>query len=381
LTVTTPRVALAVPFLEPGRASGGETAVRALIRGLDRIGDEAAHVTLVASTLNEDWVGALGLETLRVTVSPSGLKRPEVPRGAALAAGAMLPSRLSRQLDRDFDVVHFPLVPPLPLRRARCVVTVWDMNHRDRSFDYGRATRLYRLVAYDLPARRVAAVLAPTVDAAGAIDRHIRPRFGPPLVVMPGVLDDSLAPPPARPCVAPYLFYPATWWPHKNHEGLIAALARTRSPVRLVLSGGPADAPARAAEAAARFGVADRVQHVGRVSDGEVLALYAQARAVVYPSLYEGFGIPPLEAMAAGAPVIASDIPPIREVTGGAALLVDATSIDALACGVDQIWHDAELRAVLSAAGSHRAEFFSAEAGARRHLRVYEAVAASPRRR
>jgi glycosyltransferase involved in cell wall biosynthesis len=115
----------------------------------------------------------------------------------------------------------------------------------------------------------------------------------------------------------------------------------------------------------------DRVHFTGYVSDESLRALYSSCRAFVYPSLYEGFGLPPLEAMACGAPVVASRIPSIREVTGDAALLFDPKDSDELARLLINLLEDEGARRTLSAAGIQRAGDFSWARTARMTLDVY----------
>jgi glycosyltransferase involved in cell wall biosynthesis len=126
--------------------------------------------------------------------------------------------------------------------------------------------------------------------------------------------------------------------------------------------------------AAAARGVTDRVVFTGYVPPGDLPALYAGAACFVFPSVYEGFGLPVLEAMAAGAPVVASRVGAIPEVAGDAALLVDASRPAALAEAIEAVLSDGALRAGLVERGRIRARAFSWEATARRTLAVYEEV-------
>ena len=118
----------------------------------------------------------------------------------------------------------------------------------------------------------------------------------------------------------------------------------------------------------------DRLRWTGYVSDEDLCALYASCRAFVYPSIYEGFGLPPLEAMACGAPVISSLIPSITEVLGSAAHLVSPTDTHALSQSMIQLWENSDERQRLSVAGRARASEFSWERTARLTREVYEAA-------
>jgi glycosyltransferase involved in cell wall biosynthesis len=121
----------------------------------------------------------------------------------------------------------------------------------------------------------------------------------------------------------------------------------------------------------------DRVRWTGYVSDDDLCTLYSACRAFIYPSIYEGFGLPPLEAMACGAPVISSSIPSIAEVLSDAALLVAPTDADALTKGIIDIWENKDQRRRLSEAGTARAAKFSWERTARETREVYETALGS----
>jgi glycosyltransferase involved in cell wall biosynthesis len=121
----------------------------------------------------------------------------------------------------------------------------------------------------------------------------------------------------------------------------------------------------------------DRVRWTGYVSDDDLCALYSACRAFIYPSIYEGFGLPPLEAMACGAPVISSSIPSITEVLGDAALLVAPTDVEALTKSIIDLWENKDERQRLSKAGPARAAEFSWERTARQTREVYEAALVS----
>ena len=114
---------------------------------------------------------------------------------------------------------------------------------------------------------------------------------------------------------------------------------------------------------------------VGYVAPQDLAALYSLATVLAYPSLSEGFGLPVLEAMACGTPVLTSNAPALREVAGDAALLVPPSDVDAIASGLTRLLEDAPLRAELQARGARRATLFSWDRCARETLAVYRRVA------
>jgi len=121
--------------------------------------------------------------------------------------------------------------------------------------------------------------------------------------------------------------------------------------------------------------VRGRVRMPGYVADADLPALYSAATAFVYPSLYEGFGLPPLEAMACGTPVITSSVSSLPEVVGEAAILVDPKDVGALASALQRILKDRQLREELSRRGRERAKLFTWDQTAEKTLEVYRLVA------
>jgi len=163
---------------------------------------------------------------------------------------------------------------------------------------------------------------------------------------------------------------------YKNIEGIlrsIALLVRRLGPqVLFVKVGGPFTQSQLAL--IARLGLERHVQHLGRVPAKDLPGVYADADLVLMPSLHEGFGLPVLEAMACGTPVIASNQGSLPEVVGDAGLLVEPTDVEAIAAAAERLLTDAELRADLRMRGLERARTFTWERTARETLAVYEKV-------
>lgn len=178
-----------------------------------------------------------------------------------------------------------------------------------------------------------------------------------------------------------YLFYPANRWRHKNHEALLQAIVQVRqqrnTAIRLVLTGHDYDGGYQVARRIEELGLGDQVRSVGYVSGEEVAALYRQAAGMVFPSLFEGFGLPLLEAMTAGCPAAVSRIPSLVEIGGESGLFFDPHSVDSIADSIHRLWTDADLRRELTAAGVERAKQFTPEQMAASHLEAFDRAASS----
>ncbi len=233
---------------------------------------------------------------------------------------------------------YYELVVRPAAHRARCVLTVSEHSRRDI------------LEWSGLPEDRV-------------------------VVVGCGVGDSFRPTGPARALDRPHLICVSNRFPHKNLPRLIAAFARARldRDLLLVLVTDPDQALRRAV---ADLGIGDRVVFRGGVDDGELAALYRGAVAAVCPSLFEGFGLPALEAMACGTPVVCSDRTSIPEVVGRAGLYVDPGDEESIAGGLERIATDRALRERLSRDGLARAALYSWDGVASRVAGVLDGLTA-----
>jgi glycosyltransferase involved in cell wall biosynthesis len=168
----------------------------------------------------------------------------------------------------------------------------------------------------------------------------------------------------------PYLLCVSTLHPHKNLERLVRAFARKKRPERLVLAGMRGFQTSAIESVIQSLEVKDRVEITGWLPREDLLRLYERAQAFVYPSTFEGFGMPVLEALAAGIPVACSNIAPIKEVAGDAVLFFDPSNEEAMAEAVDRILNDQLLRARLAQAGPERARPFTWRRTAEKTLKI-----------
>jgi glycosyltransferase involved in cell wall biosynthesis len=356
-TIASVRVALSMLTLVPGVSGGSETYARGLARALAARGlvDVTAYVPPAAPGAGE------GLPT--EVVDEWGAASSSAARLFAVARATAAPRRLRRRFD-SIDVVHYPLTVPVPRVGARSIVTLHDVQHLDLPELFPRSTRTYRRFMYDRAARAADLVVVPSdfvrersLERLGLDPARVR-------AIPLGVDLARFSPGPAT--REPFLLYPARPWPHKNHERLLEAFALLRSArpdLRLVLTGVGAE----------RFAGRPGVEARGGVSSEELVDLSRRAACLVFPSRYEGFGSPPLEAMACGTPVAAARAGSIPEVCGDAAVLFDPDDAAAIAVGVEE----ALLRAdELREPGLARVAGFTWERTAVAHEDAYRAVAA-----
>jgi glycosyltransferase involved in cell wall biosynthesis len=365
------------PFV--GARTGIGRSVEEMYRALDETVDDVAIVPY-----------ALGARTPRLRSGlPPRTRIVMLPTRALLVAWSHsnLPS-IDRWV-RGADVVHATNYVAPPTRRP-LLVTV-----NDCSFAHYPDTVTREVLTFGAILRRAAKrgawfhcsthaianevdeLLGPGLDAAGriAVVPFAFPALGP---ATP--LPADLA---ARVGDAPYVLALGTLEPRKNIARLVTAfgaIADAHPDVRLVIAG--RDDSARPSVDAARAALSpaarERVVLTGSVPDDGRRALLAGAHVLAYPSLYEGFGFPVLEAMALAVPVLAADVPAIAEVAAGAARLAAPTSVDALAEGLAALLDDGALRERLVAAGTARVAQLSWEQTARGLAETYARIQAHP---
>jgi glycosyltransferase involved in cell wall biosynthesis len=352
------RVGISLLTLSSGELGGSETYGRALVRSLAAAPAHEYTVFVPASAAE----AAAGLPAVPVQEIPVARHGPA--RIPAMRGSARLSSGVGRAL-HEIEVLHYPLTVAVPRARMPFVVTVHDLQHRDHPEFFSAPRRLFRSSGYDGVARRAAAVVVPSDFVRAGVERLGIESAR--VYVIPHGVDHALFSPAEEPR-QPFLIYPARPWPHKNHERLLEAFALLRAELpdlRLVLTGGNLDAlgPLPAG-----------VENLGIVHPEELASLYRTAACLVFPSLYEGFGLPPLEAMASGCPVASSNAASLPEVCGDAAVYFDPRDPEAIANGVREALAIAD---ELHELGIARAARFTWEESARRHEYVYEAARAA----
>ena len=340
-------------------AGGTLTYAREFVRALARVGELEYRVFVSPNAP----VAGDGLPSTLVSDFPVGQTR--VRRIAGLVRAAVLPGRFRDALQTgELEGVHFPLGVMLPrLDAPPAAATVHDLQHEEFPQFFSSGQRAYRRRVYGWTIRRSRVLVA----ISEYIRRSLIERHGVDPARVRTIhhgIDPSVFSPGAE-VRKPMLVYPANRWPHKNHGRLLEAFAlvrREQPELRLVLTGGGHE----------RLALPDGVETRGYVWVAELVELYRSASAVVFPSLYEGFGLPPLEAMACGCPVAVSRAASLPEICGDAAVYFDPTSVEDIARGIDEVLTRPPRGGLAQAAR------FTWEECARRHDDVYRELAAAP---
>jgi glycosyltransferase involved in cell wall biosynthesis len=339
--------------LVPGVMGGSETYARELTKALARVGELEYRVFVPPGA--EDAGGGLPTSV----VSAYGAARSAPGRLAAMARAALAPGRLRDAMRiEELDAIHFPFTVMLPSPGpVPAATTILDLQHEEHPEFFSRTQLLYRRRFYRRPLLQSRMVITISEHARRTIlDRH--PLDPERVRAIHLAVDHDTFTPDGRPREAAFLLYPANAWPHKNHSRLFDAFAlvrRDRPELRLVLTGAGHDA----------LVLPQGVESRGHVPLPELVDLYRTTAALVYPSLYEGFGMPCLEAMACGAPVAASDVASLPEVCGDAAVYLDPTSVESIADAIRRVLDDPPQ------GGIEQAAKFTWDRCARQHDEVY----------
>jgi len=373
-------------FAATYRGAGISRSIANLLRGLQVVDAENEYTVFLGTRQVPAGVFAAPNFHPAMSLLPTAW-----PPARILWEQVVQPVELAR---RRSQLLH-ALAYVLPLAwSGPSVVTVYDLSFWRTPERFPAAQRLYLSTLTRLAVRRAARVIAisqstqrDVVELLGAPADRVR--------VVPLAIEDEFRPVTDTAALADLrrrrdlpehmILYVGTLEPRKNLVTLLEAYARCRgdaspgSPLPpLVLAGGKGWGYEAIFAAVERLGLGEAVLFPGFVPHGELPLWYSAADVLVYTSLYEGFGLPVLEALACGTPVITSNVSSLPEVAGEAGLLVDPTDAAALAEALRQVWGDADLRREMRTRGLAQAARFSLTALGRQTRNVYqEAVVAN----
>ena len=358
------RIGINALYLIPGGVGGTEIYLRELLEALARIDTINLYFVFTNLDTGADLVPRQAnfhrkVQPVRARFRPARILWEQI----------ILPLEAARY---RLDVLFNPGFTSPLLAHCPSVTVFHDLQHKRHPEHFRRLDlpfwRLFLWMSAHTSRRLIA-----TSEATRADLQHFYRIPGKSVTVIPhGVghryfeLDRS--------CPEPHLLYVATLHPHKNHERLLRAYAQRPRRERLVLAGIPGLHAKAVRALIAELNLGDSVRLTGWVTREELYGLYAHAAACVIPSTFEGFGMPVLEALAAGIPTACSDIRPLRESAGHAALFFDPFDEDAIAAALDRITGDEHLRQTLAQSGPQHARLFTWERTARKTLETLLSV-------
>jgi len=351
------------------------TYIRNLLRELAKMDHDTEYVIL---SRPEDGpaVHALG-ENFRPVKETSG--------NYSLSEQIFIPQALKRE---QVDLFHAPHYVLPPLVRCPSVVTIHDCIHlMFPQYLPNRWALAYARTSISLAAKRATRVLTVSESSKRDIQRFVDVPSGK-IDVIYNSFDPRFGVEPNEETVdrvreryqlhTDFVLYAGNVKPHKNLERLIDAFQIVRKRgldnLKLVLIGDDISKYTALRRAVHRHQLHNYVRFLGYLPEETLAVMYRLAGVFVFPSIYEGFGLPPLEAMASGTPVVTSNVSSLPEVAGDAAVLVDPYSASAIADGMYRVLTDNQLKRTLRTRGPERASQFSWESSVRRVREIYGQV-------
>ncbi|HEY8544244.1 MAG TPA: glycosyltransferase family 1 protein [Acidimicrobiales bacterium] len=365
-------------WLVPGDVGGSEDYAVGLVRELVRAGD--VDVTVFCQPELADAYPDLAATGALVPGPGFGERRSL----RLFWENSWLPYQV-RSL--GIDLLHHLGGTVPPLAATRSVLTVYDLQPLTHPERFRPAKRAWLRTALPRSARHAARVLTLSEHVRQDVVRHLGVPADRVLVVPPGVrgarVPDPAAAADARrrhgiDPAAELLLYPAITYPHKNHEVVVRAMPKVvaqRPQATLVLTGRPGPGDAAIDALAADLGIAGAVRRLGRLPRHDLDALFDSADALLFPSIHEGFGLPLLEAMTRGCPILAADASCIPEIVGAGGVLLPPTDPAAWADAVVGLLGDPGRRAELVRASADGLARFRWEDTAAAILDVYRELA------
>jgi glycosyltransferase involved in cell wall biosynthesis len=353
------------------------TYIRNLLRHLARL-DRATEFVLLCRPEDQAALNSLG-ENFRTVAETSG--------NYSVSEQVRVPLALRREAVDLFHAPHYVLPP---LVRCRSVVTIHDCIHlMFPEYLPNRVALAYARASIRTAARRATRIMTVSESSKRDILRFVD--IAPEKIdVIYNAYDERFAVEPREEEVVrvrdrfqlhdEFVLYAGNVKPHKNLERLIQAfdLVRQRGldRLKLVIIGDEVSKYAALRRAVHRHQLHKYVRFLGYLPEETLAVMYRLAGVFVFPSLYEGFGLPPLEAMASGTPVVTSNVSSLPEVAGDAAMLVDPYHPEAIAEGIHKVLADAHTRREMRRKGLERARQFSWETSIKRVRQIYGEAAA-----
>jgi glycosyltransferase involved in cell wall biosynthesis len=385
------KVGLSAISFVPGKMGGVETYFRNLVHNLLNLKEQDSYTLFCDRRFAGEFAG----QSAALSVHPISFARPSFnwfARGLLRNTLNIDPLTLAfRKV--ELDVLHHPFtVLTPPGLTTPSVLTFWDMQQEFYPEFFSPAELRKRKRTFRSSAEQATRVIVSAEFTRKCLVERYQIDPDKIDVVYTGyganyrVTEDADALARLRSRYGlerPFLYYPAATWPHKNHKNLLAALKILKEETGfdgdLVLTGVAMQSHGAMQAEVERLGLADRVKMLGYLDYAELPYLYNAATMLVFPSFFEGFGIPLVEAMACGCPVACSDATSLPEIVGPAGQLFDPASPRDIAAKVWLCWSDEKARREMARLGLERARLFDWRTTALKTREVYRKAAEAAR--
>jgi glycosyltransferase involved in cell wall biosynthesis len=397
------------PVLPGGENGGVKLLALELVKGFQTLSRDNRFLILTASWNDKELACLEGPNTQRLCVVQK--QDPKVVRSLPV------PRRLERALRRIYrfvrrhyreklqrhgplnargvDLLFCPFTAPTYVEPGIPVISlICDLQHREYPQFFAAQELDTRESFFNEVRKRADAIICISESTRESVIRHLNTdpakTYAVPICIQSRLAGDDSAKMSEQLRILgidenPYLYYPANFWPHKNHRMLITAYGMylSRNPGRamdLVFTGALDDAQRDLQEKVGRMGLDQHVHFLGYLPDDQLTAVWQGCSFLIFPSLYEGFGIPVLEAMQFGKPVLCSNVTSLPEVAGDAALYFDPRKPAEIVHCLEKIMGNRDLIDDLVKRGHERLRLFQPQEMVKRYLQCFEEVINSPRR-
>lgn len=405
------RVCIDARLSASGAAGGVEQFVIGLARGLSQLSDETTEYSFLTYANEDQWLRDYIGGPCRIIHGLGATRRPHwsrvlknAPRIRAAAyrfldpirqrthsSPALSPPKSDGLVESEgFDLVHFPTQNAF-ITGVPSIYHPWDLQHLHLPQYFTPEAILKRETEYRAFCSQAVMVVAATSWQKQDLIAHYELPEDKLQVIAPAPVVEFYPVPSEqdlenvrRKFALPprFLFYPAQTWPHKNHTGLLEALAHVRDSngvtIPLVSTGKRNEYFHTIESTMAKLNLSEQVFFLDYVSPLELQCLYRLCRAVVFPSLFEGFGMPVLEAFSVGAPTACSNVPSLTELATGAALIFDPLDPNDIGDAVLRLWSDDALCEDLATRGEKRSGAFTWDRTARLFRAHYRRLSGTP---
>lgn len=362
------RIGVNLMFLVPGEVGGSEPLLTNLVREIAK----SEHEVVVFSVKGFKEAFPDIAESTQVVQVPwsSGAQ------GFRIAAEHSWLHLEARR--RNLDVIHHGVGTTPFMKTLPTVVTVHDIQFRHYPDNFVQIKRWWLQMNVPYTLRRSDVVTVPSFWVKDDIESHFSPVSNVAVVpfgssnLFPDERPDAKAVKEKFDLKRPFFIYASRTYPHKNHEFLLESFAPLAGKADLVLTGPPWFRDDEIEAKVQDLEISHAVRRVGLVTRAELGTLYEAALALVYPTKFEGFGAPALEAMSIGCPVIASNATAVPEVVGNAGRLLDPTDVSGWTQAMEEVLSQPSVRKTMAKAGKERAGEFSWERAAEAQIRAYE---------
>ncbi len=373
-------IAINITQLQSGRVEGVVTYIEKLLTHLPKYSKNDNIYLIKRYDLD---IGTTSKSINTINIQSPGVGQKMINKVMAIGnihVATLALARLNQLIEKNnINIIHYPfsVIPPSDFGlKIPIVLSVMDIQHEFLPEIFSRSELLKRRSMFGPSIKRADHIVSISHFTAESIIEQYGVDTNKISVVH---LAGDITKTPIFPQDLPneYMYYPAGDWSHKNHIKLFRAikeLKKTGFTGKLVMTGLRTARKELLDKAIQELGLKNDIIDYGQVSYDTVGGIYKKAKIVIFPSLFEGFGLPPLEAMVCGVPIACSNTTSLPEIVGNAAEMFDPEDLQSISKAIDKVWTDSSYRKKLIARGNEQSKKFSWDKTAQQTLAIYRSM-------